>query len=54
MSKIFANIGTWWQLWKLTPEERWLAESTNIVELESRLRRLQTHTDRLIYTQYGG
>lgn len=54
MSKAFAGIKTWWQFYKLSPEERWLAESTNIAELEHRLRKLHTRTDHLIYTQYGG
>lgn len=54
MSKAIKGFKNWWQFYNLSPEERWLAESGNIAELEHRLRRLQTHTDRLIFTQYGG
>lgn len=54
MSKFKTKLSTWWQRRSASPEEQWLAQSSNIAELENRMRRLQTATDRLIFTQYGG
>jgi hypothetical protein len=54
MSHFLSTISAWWRTLTLSQEERWLAESANLAELENRMRRLQTATDRLIFTQHGG
>lgn len=40
LAEIISAIAAWWQNFNMTPEERWLSESSDVGELENRLRRL--------------
>lgn len=48
MSKAFAKVKKWWKFYNLSADERWLSESSNIAELEHRLRKLHRSNDRMI------
>jgi hypothetical protein len=52
-NKLGEKLKTWWNNFTMSPEERWLAQSTDIVELENKLRRLwEPHYND--YSKLGG
>jgi len=39
-NRIVNLLRSWWQRFTMSPTERWLSQSSDVVELESRLRQL--------------
>lgn len=42
MQKTAEKLRSWIRTWKMSPEERWLAQSVDIIEVEQKLRQLWT------------
>ena len=49
MQQIKEKLQKWWKNWTMSPDERWLAQSSDIVELEHKLQILFAPQKRFFY-----